>query len=117
VISLNRFNTRTLRKCFCDRTTVLPEMTFWGAIIIMSLPVLTYNEYGIVAQQLFKCLWQGAGESSNGLSVQFRERAVFLYGIKVSIVSAATMTNFCLPAEVRKPVWSYLPSRCPPTTP
>lgn len=77
--SLNRFNTGTLRKCFCSTTSIVPEMTFSGAIIIMALPVLTYNEDGIVAQQLFKFLWQRAVEARNGLSAQFRERAVFLY--------------------------------------
>lgn len=76
---LNRFNSGLLRKCFCDRTTVLPEMTFSGAIIIMALPALTYNENGIVAQQLFKFLWMRAVESRNALDPQFRERAVFLY--------------------------------------
>jgi NAD(P)-dependent dehydrogenase (short-subunit alcohol dehydrogenase family) len=78
--SLNRFNTGTLRKCFCDRTTIVPEMTFSGAIIIMALPVLTYNEDGIVAQQLFKFLWQRTVEARNGLAAEFRERPVFLYG-------------------------------------
>lgn len=77
--SLNRFNTGTLRKCFCDRTSIVPEMTFSGAIIIMALPVLTYNEDGIVAQQLFKFLWQRTVEARNGLPAQFRERPVFLY--------------------------------------
>ena len=45
----------------------------------MALPVLTYNEDGIVAQQLFKFLWQRAVESRNGLAPQFRDRPVFLY--------------------------------------
>lgn len=77
--SLNRFNTGMLRKCFCSGTSIVPEMTFSGAIIIMALPVLTYNEDGIVAQQLFKFLWQRAVEARNGLDAKFRERAVFLY--------------------------------------
>ena len=55
-------------------------MTMGGAIIIMALPVLSYNEDGIVAQQLFKFLWQRAVESRNGLPAQFRERPVFVYG-------------------------------------
>jgi len=77
--ALNRFNTGMLRKCFCDKTTIVPEMTMAGAIIIMALPVLTHNAEGIIAQQLFKFLWQRAVESRNGLAPQFRDRAVFLY--------------------------------------
>ena len=78
--SLNRFNTGVLRKCFCNTTSIVPEMSFCGAIIIMALPVLTYNEDGIVGQQLFKFLWQRTVEARNGLPAQFRERPVFLYG-------------------------------------
>ena len=77
--SLNRFNTGMLRKCFCADTTIVPEMTMAGAIIIMALPVLTHNEDGIIAQQLFKFGWQRAVESRNGLAQPFRERPVFLY--------------------------------------
>lgn len=78
--SLNRFNTGVLRKCFCNTTSIVPEMSFSGSIIIMALPVLTYNEDGIVGQQLFKFLWQRTVEARNGLPAQFRERPVFLYG-------------------------------------
>ena len=77
--NLNRFNTGMLRKCFCDKTTIVPEMTMAGAVVILALPVLSHNEDGIVAQQLFKFLWQRAVESRNGLAPQFRDRAVFLY--------------------------------------
>lgn len=77
--NLNRFNTGMLRKCFCDQTTIVPEMTMGGAVIIMALPVLMHNEDGIVAQQLFKFLWQRAVESRNGLVPQFRDRPVFVY--------------------------------------
>jgi len=77
--NLNRFNTGMLRKCFCADTTIVPEMTMGGAVIIMALPVLSYNEDGIVAQQLFKFLWQRAVESRNGLAGEFRERPVFVY--------------------------------------
>lgn len=77
--SLNRFSTGMLRACFCDKTNIVPEMTFSGAIIILALPVLTYNTEGVIAQQLFKLLWQRAVESRNGLPSQFRDRPVFLY--------------------------------------
>jgi len=77
--NLSRFNTGMLRQCFCADTTIVPEMTMGGAVIIMALPVLIHNEDGIIAQQLFKFLWQRAVESRNGLAPQFRDRPVFLY--------------------------------------
>lgn len=78
--SLNRFATGMLRKCFCDETTIVPEMSFAGKIIVMALPVLTMNEESMIGQQLFQFLWMRAVESRNGLGTQFYERPVFLYG-------------------------------------
>ena len=77
--SLNRFATGMLRKRFCDQTTVVPEMSFAGKIIVMALPVLTMNEEAMIGQQLFQFLWMRAVESRNGLGTQFSERPVFLY--------------------------------------
>jgi hypothetical protein len=77
--SLNRFATGMLRKCFCEGTTIVPEMSFAGKIIVMALPVLTLNEEAIVAQQLFQFIWMRAMESRNGLAKQFSERPVFLF--------------------------------------
>ncbi|MBS0167062.1 MAG: type IV secretory system conjugative DNA transfer family protein [Nitrospira sp.] len=78
--SLNRFATGMLRKCFCDETTIVPEMSFAGKIILLGLPILTMNEEAIVGQQLFQFLWMRAVESRNGLGKQFSERPLFLYG-------------------------------------
>lgn len=77
---LNRFTDGILRECFCTTTDILPEMSLNGAIIILAFPALTYFEEGVVAQQLFKLIWQRAIESRNGLPKQFRQRPVFLYG-------------------------------------
>lgn len=77
--NLNRFSTGLLRKCFCADTTIVPEMCFAGSIIILAFPTLFYNEEGIVAQTLFKFLFQRAMESRNSLAPSFKERPVFLY--------------------------------------
>lgn len=77
--ALDRFNHGRLRHAFCDRTTVVPELTFHGAIIVMAMPALTWNEDGIVGQQLFKFFWQRAVESRNGLDPVHRDRPVFLW--------------------------------------
>ncbi len=76
---LDRFKHGRLRQSFCDRTTLVPEMTFHGAIIIMNMPALTWNEDGIIGQQLFKFMWQRAVESRNGLDSAQSERPVFLW--------------------------------------
>lgn len=77
--TLNRFKHGRLRKLFCDQTSIVPEMTFHGAIIIMNMPVLTQNDDGLIGQQLFKYMWQRAVDSRNGLEPQHRARPVFLW--------------------------------------
>lgn len=76
---LDRLCHGRLRQAFCTRTTLVPEMTFHGAIIIMAMPVLSWNEDGVIGQQLFKFIWQRAVESRNGLDEKQRDRPVFLY--------------------------------------
>lgn len=76
---LDRFKHGRMKSCFCDRTTIVPEMTFHGAIIVMCMPVLTWNEDGIIGQIIFKLAWQRAVESRNGLDERQRTRPVFLW--------------------------------------
>ena len=73
---LSPFLSGKMREIFATHTTIVPELTHEGAIIIVDLPITDWDEAGILAQQLFKYLWQR--------SVQRREihdgtRPVFLY--------------------------------------
>ena len=51
-----------LRELFCTSTNIVPEMTHYGALIICDLPVKTHGESGILAQHIWKYLWQRATE-------------------------------------------------------
>ena len=53
-----------------------------GAVIIMGFPKLVYQDEGIVAQQLFKQVFQQAVENRNSLAPEFRDRGVCLYADK-----------------------------------
>jgi hypothetical protein len=77
--ALDRFNRGRLQRAFCAETTLVPELTFHGAIIIMDMSALTWNEDGVIGQQLFKYMWQRAVLSRNALEPQHRERPVFLW--------------------------------------
>lgn len=77
--ALDRFNHGWLRHAFCGDTTIVPELTFQGMVILLNMPALTRNEDGIVAQQLFKYMWQRAVLARNGLPPQFQRRPVFLW--------------------------------------
>ena len=76
---LDRFRHGRMRDCFCGRTDIVPEMTFAGAIIVMAMPTLTWNEDGAVGQVLFKYMWQRAVLARNELAPEQRERPVFLW--------------------------------------
>ena len=77
--TLDRFNHGWLARAFCSRTTVVPELTFHGQILLLNMTALTRNEDGILAQQLFKYLWQRAVLSRNALEPRQRTRPVFLW--------------------------------------
>jgi hypothetical protein len=77
--ALDRFNHGWLQRAFCSGTTIVPELTFHGAIILMNMPALTLNEDGIIGQQLFKYMWQRAVLARNGLEPAQQARPVFLW--------------------------------------
>ncbi len=76
---LDRFKHGRLNKTFCGRTTLVPELSFHGAVIVDGKPTLTWNEDGIIAQQLFKFMWQRAVLGRNNLGPEHRDRPVFLW--------------------------------------
>jgi hypothetical protein len=77
--TLDRFKHGRLNRAFCGRTTLVPELTFHGAIILLAMPTLSWNEDGVIAQQIFKYMWQRAVLGRNGLAQKHRERPVFLW--------------------------------------
>lgn len=56
----DRFMRDPLRDLFSNETTVRPEDTLNGKIIVIDLPVLIYDQTGRDAQVLWKYLWQRA---------------------------------------------------------
>jgi len=54
-------------------------MTFHGAIIVLAMPTLTWNEDGVIAQVVFKYHWQRAALARNSLALQHRERPIFSF--------------------------------------
>jgi len=77
--ALDRFNHGRLRRAFCGATTLVPELSFGGALILSAMPTTTWQEDGIIAQCLFKFLWMRAVISRNGLAQKHQERPVFLW--------------------------------------
>src|SRR6201996_8909380 len=92
--ALDRFNRGRLYQAFCTETTIVPELTFHGAIIVMDMSALTWNEDGIIAQQLFKYMWQRAVLARDALEPQHRERPVFLWADEAQYFVNSFDTDF-----------------------
>jgi uncharacterized membrane protein YgcG len=77
--TLDRFKHGRLQRAFCGRTTVVPELSFGGAIILLAMPTLTWNEDGVIGQELFKYMWMRSVLGRNALAREHRERPLFLW--------------------------------------
>ncbi len=77
--SLDRFTHGRLKRLFCEDTTFVPELTMLGAIIVLDMSALEWNEDGIIAQQIIKFATQRALLSRNGLPEQFQLRPVAIF--------------------------------------
>lgn len=51
-----------MRESFCTDTTIKPEASLEGKVLLLDFPVKEYNEVGVFAQVLFKLAWQKAME-------------------------------------------------------
>lgn len=51
-----------MRQLFCGETTITPEDSFGGRILLLDLSLKTYGDVGRFAQVLFKLCWQRAAE-------------------------------------------------------
>ena len=65
-----------LRELFCTETNIFPELTHEGAIILFDLPVKEYSDLGLMAQAIFKYIWQ---KSTERRAIAENSRPVFLW--------------------------------------
>jgi len=77
--TLDRFKHGRLNRIFCGRTSVVPELSFLGMVTVLCMPTLTWNEDGVIAQQICKFFWQRSVLARNALGPEYRERPVFLW--------------------------------------
>ncbi len=70
------FLSGTLNEIFCTGTNIVPEYARQGLIIVMDFPTRAHGRTGIIAQQIFKLLFQMAMESE---TVTRKTRPVFIW--------------------------------------
>lgn len=76
---LSRFAHGRLHDLFCTHTTFVPELSQEGGILILDMPVKTWQEDGIIAQHIIKFLWQRAVEARVAFHRGGPMRPVFLW--------------------------------------
>lgn len=95
---------------FCNKLTIVPEMSETGKIIILDLPVKEYGESGRLAQVLFKYLWQKAIERRN---IKTSPRPVFLWADEAQNFCASYDMQFQATARSSKACTVYLTQNLP----
>jgi TraM recognition site of TraD and TraG len=111
--TLDRFKHGRLNRAFCGRTTIVPEMTFHGVIIVLAMPTLTWAEDGVIAQQLFKYMWQRAVLARNGLAERHRERPVFIFSDEAQDTVSSYDGEFLSMCRASKCCVTYLTQSLP----
>ncbi len=76
---LDRLNHGWLGEALCSTTSVVPSLTFHGAIIVVDTPRATLGEDGVILQMLFKDAFQTEVLGRNALGPEHRQRFVFAY--------------------------------------
>lgn len=75
-VMADQFQRGCLRDSFFSETTITPEASRFGKIIVLDYPTLRWNELGRISQSLFKFVWQRAMERCDPA---LKTRPVFLY--------------------------------------
>lgn len=106
----NSFMHSPFRELFCTDTTVTPEATFDGKIIIVDLPVLEHGELGQQAQIVWKFLWQqAAGRRPLGPDA----RPVFLWADEAQYFVTSNDTKFQSTSRSKRVCTVYLTQNLP----
>lgn len=74
--SIYPFLSGKLNELFCTETNIVPEYARQGLIIVLDMPARSHSTAGVVAQQIFKLLFQFSMESEN---VTERTRPVMIW--------------------------------------
>ena len=97
-----------LRDLFCRETTVTPEDAQRGKIIVIDLPVKTFNELGRYAAVVWKFLFQRAAERQEA-----PDRPMFLFADECQLFITSTDAVFQSTARSSRVATVYLTQNLP----
>lgn len=68
--ALSRFEQGILSELFCGQTTIVPEILFHQAVVILDFPIQTYGEDSAIAQKIVKYIVQRASLARHGMDAR-----------------------------------------------
>ena len=104
------FMRSTMRRLFCEGTTVTPEQTHDGKIIVVDLNIAQFGELGRMAQVIWKRLWQQAIERRD---VEEHPTPAFLWADEAQGFSTASDAAFQATARSARACTVYLSQNRP----
>lgn len=110
---LDRFNHGWLREAFCGDTTLVPELCFHGAIIIVDMPRSTLGDDGVLGAMLLKDAFQTAVLGRNALAPAQRERFVFTYADECQEVVTERDSSYLAMSRSSRATTIYLTQSLP----
>lgn len=110
---LDRLLHGRLRDCFTGKTDIVPEMVLSGAIVILDMPVLTWQADGLVAQMIFKHSLQKVIEARMSLPAQYRNRPVFILCDEAQYVVSKQDDAFLSTCRASRTAMVYLSQNLP----
>jgi len=104
------FQKGDLAKIFCTDTTIVPELSHHGAVIVLDFPVKEWQRGGQIAQQIFKFAWQRAIERRR---VEETTRPCFLWADEYQLFVSAYDAEFQSTARSSRACSVYMTQSIP----
>lgn len=99
-----------LHELFCTDTNIVPEITHEAGILVIDLSVKEYGEAGVLAQQIWKYLWQRAAERRR---VTSRSRPIFLWADECQFFLSPYDAEFVSTSRSARAATVYLTQNLP----
>lgn len=94
--TLDIFMRGNMAEMFCTGTTIVPEVTHEGAIVVVDIPVKSYGYEGLCAQTIIKSIFEQAAERRD---VSRNRRSVFVLMDEAHLLVNEPTVSFCTTAR------------------
>jgi NAD(P)-dependent dehydrogenase (short-subunit alcohol dehydrogenase family) len=104
------FQKGELARIFCTDTTTVPEMSHYGAVIVLDFPLKIWQRGGMLAQHIFKYAWQRATERRQ---VDANTRPCFLWADEYQLFASSYDAEFQSTARSSRACTVYMTQSVP----